>query len=151
MKGTFQDRDQVHLGRNVQRVREIVGVKQTALAEACGWSQQQMSKLENSEFIDDSALDIIASNLGVSSEFIRNFREELAIYNIQSYNTFNDHAINSSQHNKPEIEYNSNDQLIKLLEKFIEEDRKKSDQIEFLTKSVMDLAQEIKKMKEGNK
>ena len=149
MKGTFQDRDQIHLGRNVQRVREIVGVKQTALAEACGWSQQQMSKLENSEFIDEGTLDIIASQLGVSAEFIKNFREELAIYNIQSYNTFNDHAINSSQHNKPEIEYNSNDQLVKLLEKFIEEDRKKSDQIEFLTKSVMELAQEIKKMKEG--
>lgn len=147
MKGTFQDRDQVHLGWNVQRVREIIGVKQTALAEACGWSQQQMSKLENSEFIDDGTLNIIASQLGVNSEFIKNFREELAIYNIQSYNTFNDHAINSSQHNKPKIEYGANEQLVKLLEKFIEEDKRKSEQIEFLTKSVMDLAQEIKRMK----
>jgi transcriptional regulator with XRE-family HTH domain len=147
MRGAFQENDSIHLGNNVKRIREIIGMKQFALAEACGWSQQQMSKLENSELIDDGTLDIIASNLGVNIEFVKSFREEKAIYNIQNNNVFRENS--STQHYKPVLNNSPVEQIVSLLEKFIEEDRKKTNQIEFLTKSVMDLAQEIKRMKEG--
>jgi transcriptional regulator with XRE-family HTH domain len=147
MRGAFQENDSIHLGNNVKRIREIIGMKQFALAEACGWSQQQMSKLENSDLIDDGTLDIIASNLGVNIEFVKSFREDKAIYNIQNNNVFRENS--STQHFKPILNNSPVDQIVNLLEKFIEEDRKKTNQIEFLTNSVMDLAQEIKRMKDG--
>ena len=149
MNATFKDDETVHFGHNVQRIREIIGIKQYALAEECKWSQQQMSKLENSEFIDDGTLDIIANGLGVTSEFIKNFKEEKAIYNIQNNNTFHDNS--STQHYKPTISNDPANQLIKLLEKFIQDDQKKTQSIAELGKAVLDLAEEVKKLKEGRK
>lgn len=146
MSEAKKDRKQVHIGYNIQRTREIVGLKQFALAESCGWSQQQMSKLENSETIDEGILGIIAEKLGVSSEFIKNFSEEKTVYYIQNNNTFRDNS--STQHFKPVLNNGSVDHLMSILEKYLEEDKKKSSQIEALTKTVMDLAEEVKKMKE---
>lgn len=147
MSEAKKDRKQVHIGHNIQRTREIVGIKQFALAESCGWSQQQMSKLENSETIDESTLDTIAEKLGVTAEFIKNFSEEKTVYYIQNNNTFRDNS--STQHFKPVLNNGSVDQLMSLLEKYLEEDKKKSFQIESLTKTVMDLAEEVKRMKTG--
>lgn len=149
MSDLKKDRGFVHLGNNIQRLREMIGIKQYTLAESCGWSQQQMSKLENSEVVDDETLEIVAKGLGVSPEFIKNFNEEKTVYNIQNNNVFHDHAVNSSQHNKPHIEYHPVDQLIKLMEKYLQDDQKKTAQIESLTKTVMDLAEEVKKLKGG--
>lgn len=39
----------LHLGRRVERLREIVGMKQETLAQALGVSQQAISKMEQSE------------------------------------------------------------------------------------------------------
>jgi transcriptional regulator with XRE-family HTH domain len=149
MSDPIKDRNQIHLGHNIQRLREIIGLKQLALAESCGWSQQQMSKLENSETVEDETLEIIAEKLGVKPEFIKNFNEEKTVYNIQHNNIFHDHAVNSSQHNKPHIEYHPVDQLVMLLEKYLQDDQKKTGQIEMLTKTVMDLVEEVKRIKEG--
>lgn len=149
MKTAFKEEEPVHLGNNVQRIREIIGIKQYALAEECQWSQQQMSKLENSEHIDDGTLEIIAAKLGVTSEFIRSFKEERAIYNIQNNNTFHDNA--STQHYRPTISNDPADQIVKLLEKFIQDDQKKTQSIAELSKAVLDLAEEVKKLKEAGK
>ncbi|MGF7229825.1 helix-turn-helix domain-containing protein [Arachidicoccus sp.] len=76
---------------------EAFKIKQIDLGLRCnGWSQQQISKLEQMETIDDDTLDILAMGLGVTIDFIKNFKEEKAIYNIQSNNTFNDSS--STQH-----------------------------------------------------
>jgi transcriptional regulator with XRE-family HTH domain len=147
MSGAKRDRKQIHIGHNIQRTREIVGIKQFALAESCGWSQQQMSKLENSEDVEDETLETIAKNLGVTPEFIKHFNEEKTVYYIQNNNTFRDNS--STQHFKPVLNNGSVDQLMSILEKYLEEDKKKSSQIESLTKSVMDLAEEVKRMKSG--
>lgn len=149
MSEARKDRELIHHGNNVKRFREMMGIKQMALAEDCGWSQQKMSQLENSEEIDDENLAIVAEKLGVTTEFIKNFNEEKTIYNIQNNNFFHDNAVNSSQHNKPHIEYHPVDQLVMLLEKYLQDDQKKTAQIEMLTKTVMDLAEEVKRMKKG--
>lgn len=149
MKTAFQEEDKPHLGRNVQRIREIEGLKQYELGQRCnGWSQQQISKLEQSEFIDDPNLAILAEGLGVTPEFIKNFKEERAIYFIQTNNTFSDNSYNSSQHNNPTINHDAADKLAALLEKFIEEDRAKTESIANLSKAVLDLAEEVKRLKE---
>ena len=122
-----------------------MGIKQYALAEECGWSQQQMSKLENSEIIEDETLAIVAEKLGVTPEFIKNFNEEKTVYYIQNHNTFRDNS--STQHFKPQINNGSVDQLFQLLEKYLQDDQRKTAQIESLTKTVLDLAEEVKRMK----
>lgn len=147
MSEAKKDRGYIHHGNNLKRTREIIGLKQLALAEDCGWSQQKMSQLENSEEIDEDTLKLVAEKLGVTPEFIKNFNEEKTIYNIQNNNIFHDQAVNSSQHNKPHIEYHPVDKLILLLEKYLQDDQKKAAQIESLTKTVMDLAEEVKMMK----
>lgn len=75
-----------HVGRNLQKVRVYLGVKQDALATDVGMSQQTISKIEQQEEIEDESLKKIAEALGVSPELIRNFDEEKAVYNINNYN-----------------------------------------------------------------
>src|SRR5690606_9319432 len=70
----------VHHGRNVKRFREMLGIKQEALAAQLGddWSQKKISLLEAKEIIEPALLDELAKALNVPSEAIRNFSEEVA-------------------------------------------------------------------------
>jgi transcriptional regulator with XRE-family HTH domain len=47
----------VHEGRNVKRIREILGIKQDALAMDPGISQQAISALEQKEALDREMLE----------------------------------------------------------------------------------------------
>ena len=78
----------IHEGRNVKRFREMLGIKQDALAADLGddWNQQKVSLLEQKETIDPALLEQISSSLKIPAEAIQNFDEEQAI-NIIS-NTF---------------------------------------------------------------
>ena len=62
---------------------------------------------------------------------------------------YGNHATNSSQHSQPTFNNDGSDKLLALLEKFIEEDRIKTQSIAALSKAVLDLANEVKKLKEG--
>ncbi|WAC41053.1 helix-turn-helix domain-containing protein [Pedobacter sp. SL55] len=79
-----------HLGRKISRIRELRGMKQDALAAELGISQQAVSKLEQSEEIEDSTLEKVAKVLGVSAEGIRSFSEE-TVFNIIG-NTYHDQS-----------------------------------------------------------
>lgn len=83
----------MHLGRKISRIRELRGIKQETLAAELGVSQQSVSKLEQSEHIDDEKLEMVAKALGVSVEGIKNFSEEAAI---NYFNTFNDNSFSNS-------------------------------------------------------
>jgi transcriptional regulator with XRE-family HTH domain len=151
MKQTFKDSESVHIGYNVRRIREISGIKQYALADECGWSQQQMSRLENSKRISHDNLAIIAEKLGVSIEFIKNFQEERAIFNIQHGITVNENANNLNGYQPT---YNNNhpiEPLIELFERFVKDDQKKVQSIEMIGRVVHDLAEEVKKLKAAGK
>ena len=84
----------IHEGRNVKRIREILGVKQEALASDLGLSQQAVSALEQKEALDKDMLEKIAAVLKVPAEAIKNFDEEKAIYNISC--NFSDNAVNNN-------------------------------------------------------
>lgn len=73
-----------HLGRKISRIREFKGIKQETLAIELGITQQAVSKLEQSEKIDEDKLLQIAQILGVTVDAIKNFSEESTI------NFFND-------------------------------------------------------------
>ena len=78
----------VHHGKNVKRFREMLGIKQEALAFDLGddWNQKKVSLLEHKEVIDDQLLKRISEVLQVPTEVFQNFDEENAV-NIIS-NTF---------------------------------------------------------------
>ena len=82
----------IHQGRNIKRFREMLGIKQDALAWELGedWNQQKISLLEQRETIEDSILKQIAEVLKLPVEAIQNFDEENAV-NVIS-NTFGDNA-----------------------------------------------------------
>jgi transcriptional regulator with XRE-family HTH domain len=146
MKTSFKDNEPVHIGNNVRRIREMSGKKQYELAEECNLTPKQMSRLESSESVDDDQLEMIAKKLGVTSEFIRNFKEEHAINIIQHDITVQDNATNNGYQSQ-----NINhpvDAFLEFFEKFIRKDKEKSQSLEELSKSVLSLAEEIKKMKQ---
>lgn len=136
----------VHLGHNVQRIREILGYKQITLAEIVKTSQQSISKWEQSADIPEDILEKLAKGLGVTADFIKNFKEEKAIYNIQNNSDIHDNA-SPHQSYQPTITYNSGDKLTEFLEKFVADDKAKTESIANLSKAVLDLAEEVKKLK----
>ena len=82
----------IHEGRNVKRIREMLGIKQDALAIELGddWNQKKISLLENKETIETPILEEVAKALKVPVEAIKNFDEQSAITFIAS--TFYDNA-----------------------------------------------------------
>ena len=83
----------IHQGRNIKRFREMLGIKQEALASELGddWNQKKVSLLEQKEVVEPVLLEQVAKVLKVPAEAIRNFDEEAAINYI---NTFNDNSVN---------------------------------------------------------
>jgi transcriptional regulator with XRE-family HTH domain len=107
----------IHHGRNVKRFREMLGLKQDALAYLLGddWNQQKISLMEQKETIDDPLLKRVAGHLKVPAEAIKNFDEEAAIYNIQNnYEGSNTGATVSNQNN--DCTFNPLDKYIEVVE-----------------------------------
>lgn len=107
---------EIHIGRNIKRLREMLGIKQEALALNLGeeWNQKKVSRLEEREAVEDDILKQIADALHVTPEAIKNFDEEKAV-NIIS-NTFHEHAFIYSSGT---FNINPIDKLIKLHEEKI--------------------------------
>jgi transcriptional regulator with XRE-family HTH domain len=107
----------IHQGRNVKRFREMLGVKQEALAFDLGndWNQKKISMLEQKDIIEEDMLRQISNALKIPVEAFQNFDEEQAI-NIIS-NTFDNCQQPAS------VFYNSTinqiDQFVKLHEEKI--------------------------------
>jgi len=143
----FQE-EKIHEGKNLKRIREIMGMKQETLGQKCEskFDQRRVSEFENMWIIPEPTLEELADALGVTIEFIRSFNEEKAIYYIQ-------HNQDSSKQNSlnhfPKITYESDNKLEALLEKLIQDDAVKTQAILDLTKMVADLAEEVKKLRDN--
>ena len=110
----------VHEGRNVKRIREMLGVKQEALAMDLGISQQAISQLEQKEALDKEMLEKISAVLKVPVEAIKSFDEQAAI---NYFNTFHDNSANgaffsSTNHN---CTFNPLDKVVELYERMLKE------------------------------
>ena len=103
----------IHQGRNVKRFREMLGIKQEALAFDLGedWNQKKISLLEQKDVIEDPLLKKISEVLKIPVEAFQNFDEEQAI-NIIS-NTFGEHAFSNS-FNYGTIHFHPIEKLIQL-------------------------------------
>lgn len=98
----------VHQGRNIKKLREMLGIKQEALAYELGedWNQKKVSLLEQKEIIDLPVLEKISAILNIPVEVIKNFDEDKAIHNIN--NNFHDHAVQN--------QFNPMEKIIELYE-----------------------------------
>lgn len=95
----MQDK-KIHQGRNIKRFREMLGIKQEALAFDLGedWNQKKISLLEQKETIEEDILEKISQILKVPVEAIENMDEEQAVNIIA--NTFDNGSIlNGINHN----------------------------------------------------
>ena len=85
----------IHQGRNVKRFREMLGIKQEALAFDLGndWNQKKISLLEQKDVIEDDMLRQISNALKIPVEAFQNFDEEQAVNIIaNTVTTVNDNA-----------------------------------------------------------
>ncbi|WP_394775244.1 helix-turn-helix domain-containing protein [Flavobacterium sp.] len=127
-----------HIGRKISRIRELRDMKQEALAQALGMSQQTISALENSETIDDDKLVAVAKALGVSVEALKNFSDEAAI---SYFNNFYDNSQGSVGNHNHHCTFNPLDKLVdayeenkKLYERLIQAEKDKVEYLERLLK-----------------
>ncbi|NTE03609.1 helix-turn-helix transcriptional regulator [Agrobacterium tumefaciens] len=111
---TAEKTNRIHLGRKISRIRELRGMKQDTLATELGISQQAVSKLEQSETIEDSTLEKVAKVLGVTAEGIKHFTEETIFNNI---NNFHDSSIQNN--------FNPVEKIIELYERLLATEREK--------------------------
>ncbi|MEA5403012.1 helix-turn-helix transcriptional regulator [Arcicella sp. DC2W] len=78
--GTFEHQKN-HLGRKIERIRSLRGMTQSQLGEKLGGiSKQAVSKIEQSENLDDERLTEIANALGVVPDGLKKYNEESILY-----------------------------------------------------------------------
>ncbi|MGC1631494.1 MAG: helix-turn-helix transcriptional regulator [Gelidibacter sp.] len=102
----------IHQGRNIKRFREMLGIKQEALAYELGedWNQKKISILEQKNQIETPLLKQISEVLNIPVEAFQNFDEEQAVNLISC--TFSDNAMFN---NRIEIQnINPIDKIIRL-------------------------------------
>ncbi|WCT11010.1 helix-turn-helix transcriptional regulator [Mucilaginibacter jinjuensis] len=114
MSAATETSKNIHQGRNVKRFREMLGLKQEALAIRLGeeWNQKRVSLLEAKETLEADILRQVAQALNVPEEAIKNLDEEKAV-NIIS-NTFNDTSMLNAVNYNPN--FNPIDKLIQIYE-----------------------------------
>ncbi|UPK67986.1 helix-turn-helix domain-containing protein [Chitinophaga filiformis] len=87
--------EKVHHGKNIKRFREMLDIKQEALALELGaeWTQRKISLLEQKETIEPEVLQQIAKALKVPVKAIENFTENGAV---NYFNSFHDQSLSHS-------------------------------------------------------
>lgn len=128
----------IHQGRNIKRFREILGIKQEALAFELGedWNQKKVSLLEQKELIENNILDQVAKILKVPVEAIENFDEDSAINIIA--NTFHDSAVASNFTDSSQANFNCTfnplDKMVELYERMLQQQKEMIEKLEKLIK-----------------
>lgn len=112
-----------HIGRKIHQIRVLRGIKQDALAFEMGVSQQLVSKIEQSETVDEDLLMKIAEVLGVTKEGIEAFNDESIFNNI---NNFHDNSIQNN--------INPIDKIVEVYERLLASEREKIEILEKLLK-----------------
>jgi len=127
---TAMPNHKVHEGRNIKRFREMLGIKQDALAFDLNMSQQAISLLEQKETIDTPLLQKISALLKIPVEAIQNFDEEQAVNIIA--NTFNEKSFENAFANNCTFNFNPLDKMVELYERMLQQQREMIDELKKL-------------------
>ncbi|MCP1252710.1 helix-turn-helix domain-containing protein [Elizabethkingia sp. S0634] len=109
----------IHQGRNIKRFREMLGIKQEALAFELGedWNQKKISLLEQKESVERDILEQVAKILKVPTEAIENFDEEQAVNIISNTASFDNCQQPAFFNNQPS--FNPIDKVVELYDEKI--------------------------------
>jgi len=126
----------IHEGRNIKRFREMLGMKQEALAFELGedWTQKKVSQLEAKETIEADILEQVAKILKVPAEAIQNFDVDQAVNFISNTVNNSDHATGNSLYNYQPT-FNPIDKMVELYERMLEQQKEMIDKLESILKS----------------
>jgi len=125
----------VHEGRNIKRFREMLGIKQDALAYELGegWTQKKISLLEQKETIELPLLQQISNTLKIPVEAFQNFDEDQAINIINNtFHDFKDNAIASALNYQ--CSFNPIDKMVDLYERMLQQQKEMIDRLEKIIK-----------------
>ena len=127
-----------HVGRNLQRIRVYLGMKQEALAADLGVNQQVISKIEKQEEIEEGFLKRIAEVLGISEEVIKDFDVEKTIFNINHHN-YKDANISEGATTYAIVQQiNPLEKIVELYERLLKSEQDKIEiLVEFILKKYM--------------
>lgn len=117
----------VHHGRNIKRLREMLGVKQEYIANELNLTQQAVSKLEQKENIEDEILDRVSKVLGIPLDAIKNLNEDATTNYI---NTFYNNQGNGFIANN--YTFNPIDKIVDLYERLLAAEKDKVAMLEKL-------------------
>lgn len=122
----------IHVGHNITRFRHLRGLKQEALAEMIGITQQTMSHHEQQKVVNPEVLKRIANALKVPEDVLQNLEDDNTTFIIEN-NTFGDND-NIGIGNHVELDkqnvYNPMDKIIELMERLLEYEQQKSEKLE---------------------
>lgn len=117
LKPNIMTEKTIHEGRNVKRIREILGIKQDTLAAELGLSQQAVSSLEQKEALDKEMLEKVAKAMKIPADAIKNFNEEATYNNIANNFHDNSYLVN--------YQFNPVEKVIELYERIIKDKEEK--------------------------
>lgn len=122
----------VHHGRNIKRFREMMGIKQEALAFELGdeWNQKKISLLEQKETVEAHILKQVAGILKIPAEAIENFDEEQVINIISNSASFDNCQQPAFFNYQPT--FNPLDKMIELYERMLQQQKEMIEKLEKL-------------------
>jgi transcriptional regulator with XRE-family HTH domain len=119
-----------HIGRKIERIRTIRGMKQETLAALMKLTQGAISRMEQSATVEESKLKAVAEALGVTVETIQNFDENALLGTSNFYNPqFQDNSTAVVNN------FNSVEKIVELYERLLESEREKVKLLESILKS----------------
>jgi len=132
MIDTAMQNKKIHQGRNIKRFREMLGIRQEALAFELGedWNQKKVSLLEQKETVESDILAQVAQILKVPAEAIENFDEEQAINIISNTASFDNCQQPAFFNNQPT--FYPLDKMVELYERMLKQQQEMIDKLEKL-------------------
>ena len=112
----------IHQGKNITRFRQMLGMKQDALASIMGedWTQIKISRLEAKEEIEPAILEEVSNAMKIPVDAIKNFDEDSAI-NIISNTVNNSDSATGNSLFSYQPTFNPIDKIVEILERTIKE------------------------------
>jgi transcriptional regulator with XRE-family HTH domain len=117
----------LHIGRKIERIRRLRGMTQADLGDLLGVTKQAVSKMEQTEKVEDEKLKQVAEALGVTEDGLKKFTEETVLYYTNNfYENSNATATNiGTVSNVENINHFSMEQAVKLFEELLKIEREK--------------------------
>lgn len=111
------------IGDKVKAIRELRGFKQKHVADKLGMDQASVSRLEQSDTLDDELLAQVAAALEVSPDTIRNFNMDPSVHNVQ--NNYDSSSPNCNQQINHNPVFNDLEKVTELYERLLKAEQEK--------------------------